>query len=908
METIVLKINGQKVTCPSDASILVAARQNGINIPALCYHPDLKPYGACRLCLVEDEKTGRLMAACVTPAAAGMSIQTDTPRILNHRRNIVRLMMAEHPESCIVCSKGNRCELRKIAADLGVGDSGLYPMPNYTPYEQLNPFIIRDLSKCILCGKCIRADHELVVTGAIDYNHRGFYARPATLHEKPLEDSICTFCGTCVSICPTGALSVKNAVYVGTPEKETNSICGFCGVGCSLTMGVSDDKIVAVNPTKRKISVNSATLCIRGHFANDFINSPDRLVHPMKIAAMPDRDGDSSDSKASHFPVSWDHAFETVANRLSQIKRQYGPESIAFVGSAKCSNEENYLFQKIARDVFETPNVIAGARSAGQQLLAHIDERTLGAARVNTLAGLESAEAIFVICGDLDNIAPVVGYHVKRAARKGTALIVADAFKTDLFAHAAVSLQPRLSGSDLSGSNFSGVGFSGSGMPNISDLINAFARTMIAEKCQDNDFISQYTFGLDAYIASLDAFDPKTIAARYAMAPDIFQQVVDRVRARKIAFVVGPDLLDCPDGRELIDAVINLALLTGSMGVAGAGIWVPVCENNLVGAMDMGMNPEFLPGREKIASKKDSDLIRKSGMSDLVAAMESGEIKAAYIMGENPLRSLPQPERVRAAFEKLEFLVVQDIVCNRTFEIAHVVLPGAAVFEKHGSFTNMEGRIQTFEPAVPPPGEAKADWEILAQLARVMGYPEQYEKIEKIRQEIRRTIPMYQGLGNHQQDWVKNSESGNPFSGNQAKFAFLPAREAAPLSLDPSFPFFAKISSPRFHLGSGTRTSRSARIKAYNGPEAVEISRADCENLGLGGAGQVRVASGSGVIDRQFKQNRRLNPGQVVIPKGVKGNDAMFLAPLERKEEPGSFGSGFSMVRIEKISEKIREN
>ncbi|MGD8887667.1 MAG: 2Fe-2S iron-sulfur cluster-binding protein, partial [Desulfobacterales bacterium] len=237
MDTIVLSIDGKKILCPSGTSILEAAEQNGFKIPKLCYHPDLKPFGACRLCLVEDEKTGRLMASCVTPAAQDMVLQTASPRIVKHRRNIVRLMIAEHPESCIVCSKGNRCQLRQIAADLGIGEPNLYPMPNYKPFEEANPFIIRDLSKCILCGKCIRADHELVVVGAIDYNLRGFDSRPATAHELGLEQSNCTFCGTCVSICPTGALSAKNSRYVGSPERESVSICGFCSVGCSLAVG-----------------------------------------------------------------------------------------------------------------------------------------------------------------------------------------------------------------------------------------------------------------------------------------------------------------------------------------------------------------------------------------------------------------------------------------------------------------------------------------------------------------------------------------------------------------------------------------------------------------------------------------------------------------------------------------------
>ena len=211
METIALTIDGKKIICPAGTSILEAAEQNGIKIPKLCHHPDLKPFGACRMCLVEDEKTGRLMASCVTPAAPEMVVQTATERIIKHRRNIVRLMIAEHPESCIVCSKGNRCQLRWVAAQLGVGETDLYHMPNYKPFEEANPFIIRDLSKCILCGKCIRADHELVAVGAIDYNLRGFSSRPATAHERGLEESSCTFCGTCVSMCPTGALSAKNS-------------------------------------------------------------------------------------------------------------------------------------------------------------------------------------------------------------------------------------------------------------------------------------------------------------------------------------------------------------------------------------------------------------------------------------------------------------------------------------------------------------------------------------------------------------------------------------------------------------------------------------------------------------------------------------------------------------------------
>ena len=438
LETIALSIDGKKIICSAETNILEAAEQNGIKIPRLCYHPELKPFGACRMCLVEDEKTGRLMASCVTPAAPGMVLQTASPRIIKHRRNIARLMIAEHPESCILCSKGNRCQLRWVAAQLGVGETNLYHMPNYKPYEEANPFIIRDLSKCILCGKCIRADHELVAVGAIDYNMRGFKSRPATAHELGLEQSTCTFCGTCVSMCPTGALSAKNTRYVGSPEQESMSICGFCSVGCSLAMGAADNRIVEVNPGQLPGSVNGATLCVRGHFAHDFLNSPRRLIGPMGR-----KNGDRENDEL--VPVSWDSALALIAQRLIEIKTMYGPQSIAFLGSSKCTNEENYLFQKIARVLIGTNNIDNGGYVSGQSLLKVFDEKMGSGYRKNRLADLEKAEVILILGADPSHSVPVVGYYLKRAARQGIPLIVVDPRKTELASIASIwlSIKPQ---------------------------------------------------------------------------------------------------------------------------------------------------------------------------------------------------------------------------------------------------------------------------------------------------------------------------------------------------------------------------------------------------------------------------------------------------------------------------------
>jgi len=890
VENIFFNINGQKITCPSGTTVLTAATQNGIYIPTLCYHPDLKPYGACRICLVEDKKSGRLMASCVTPAMQDMAVLTDTHRILNHRRNIVRLMMAEHPESCIVCGKGNRCELRKIAAQLGVAEHGLYRMPNYKPFEQINPFITRDLSKCILCGKCIRADHELVVLGAIDYNNRGFRSRPATIHETALENSNCTFCGTCVSVCPTGALAPKYFRHAGTPEREGDSICGFCGAGCSLSIGVSGQKIVEVNPSPYQGTVNGVTLCVRGHFANDYINTPDRLTNPMV------RNKDIN-LKDEHVNVSWDVAMETVVSKLSEIKRKYGPQSIAFIGSSKCSNEENYLFQKIARVIFGTNNVINGGYASGQMLLSYIEKKTYGTCRVAPLSDLKQAEVIIAINADTSHTVPVAGYHIKRAAGNGSFLIVIDSERTDLATLSKQWIRPLPSAKMQT---------------SFADLINLICRKILKNKSYDQKFVESYTDGLDQFAESINTLDENKILKENGIQEQELKKAADLINGKIVAFVIGPDILHNPESIRTVDALFNLALITGNLANKGSGFYIPVAENNLVGAFDMGVVPDYLPGRRLFSFDENKIILEKQwqvklasepglDMLSFIKGAESGQIKAVYIMGENLIRTLPQPQRVEAALGRLEFVVVQDIVNNRCTKLADVILPAAVFAEKSGSFTNMEGRIQTFTPVALPPGEARADWQILSHLAKKMGYPEQYETIEKIRQEIRRIVPMYERLGNHRQDWIKNNDFQTPFSGNDHRFLFSSVTSKSTLPIDESYPFTARIGSLRFHLGSGTRTARSERIRLYGKKGEIEISGADCLKLGLDVCKIIRVKSVYGFIERGFKTNTDLPAGQIFIPMAVNNNDVMNLINLEQLRQSDPCAAKACRVRIEKI-------
>ncbi|MFH1242874.1 MAG: molybdopterin-dependent oxidoreductase [Pseudomonadota bacterium] len=874
MGDISLTIDGKRISCAAGTSILEAAEQNGIRIPRLCYHHELEPYGACRICLVEDSKTGRLMASCVTPASANMEILTDTPRIKRHRTNIVRLMMAEHPESCVVCSKGNRCQLREIAADLGLGYADLYAIPNYKPLEQANSFISRDLSKCILCGKCIRADHELVVAGAIDYNLRGFRSRPATLHDLPLEQSSCTFCGTCVSICPTGALAPINTRWVGTPEGESHSTCGFCGIGCSIVVGQAGGKAIETNPSHLPGSVNGATLCVRGHFAHDFLNADERLTQPM----LRKEDG--------LLPSSWGEALDTVAKRLLEIKGEYGPQSIALFGSSKCSNEENYLFQKIARVLLGTNNVDNGGYMGGRPAIDLIEQRTDGRCHINPLKSLLKAESILILGADPSHSTPVLSYYLKRASRKGVPMVLVDPRRTDLVSFSSIWL-PVSPGKDT-------------------ELVNCLAALLWKNFSNDQAFVERFTEGFGSYRDGLSSFNLERLCVAAGIDMASMKRAAEILKGKKIALVLGDGITHQKDANHCIDALLNLSLMTGSLASEKGWIYLLSKENNDVGAWDMGSVPHVLPGRQplgedgvrqkwerfwktKISPDQGLNVIR------MIEEAEKGNLKALYVMGENPLRSLPQGERVREALERLDLLVVQDILANETSQIAHVVLPGAASCEKAGSFTNMEGRIQPFEPVVSPPGDAKPDWEILDILGEKMGFPRRYGSLGMVRSEISRAIPMYKELnGQRDEGWVKETSK-------KALFSFTPVASAPYGTTDGNYRLTAVMGSLRYHLGSGTRTSHSERIRGFELCEEVQVSHEDGAKLDIRDGETVRIVSPQGAVARKVRLERSLRAGLVFLPRAFHGNDARNLIPLTPIERIDWPGWNTCQVRLEKV-------
>ncbi|NNL76468.1 MAG: molybdopterin-dependent oxidoreductase, partial [Desulfobacterales bacterium] len=681
-------------------------------------------------------------------------------------------------------------------------------------------------------------------------------------------------------------LSAKNTQYVGTPERESVSICGFCSVGCSLAMGATDNRIIDVNPAHEAHSVNGATLCVRGHFAHDFLNSPHRFISPMAR-----KNGDQKNDEL--VPVAWDDALDLVVQRLLEIKNKNGPQSIAFLGSSKCSNEENYLFQKIARVQIGTNNIDNGGYIFGQSRLKVLDEKTDGGYRHSRLADLEKAEAILILGADPNHSVPVVSYYLKRAAHRGVPLIVVDPRKTELASLAAIwlSIKPQ---TDL-------------------ELMNGLASLLHEKKAYDSAFVDRYTEGFSLFRYGLSSTEIDRISRLTNLEAAAISGAAELLKGKKIAIVIGHGIIQQKYGLHTLGAVLNLSLMTGSLGSTGAGMFVLAKENNQLGAMDMGAAPDLLPGRQSLAN----DTARKKwphnwkthispdpglNMVRMIEAAENGGLKALYIMGENPLRALPEPDRVKKALQKLDFIVVQDILNSETAKIADVILPGAPFSEKEGSVTNIEGRIQSFSPVVSPPGKAKPDWKILDLLAARLGNGDPYESVEKIRDEIRQLVPQYASLNAHGHGWIKTNGEKALFKeqGANGLISYYPVVSTEDDPPDNDYPFTAIVGSLRYHLGSGTRTQASGRIGDFDLAGHIGISPQDGAGHGIKNGDTVVVRSQFGAVIREVRLETSLHACHVFVPTGFNDNDAMNLFGLSDMTKPGSPGWKTCQVKVEK--------
>lgn len=842
METITFTINGQTVKGQVGNTIFEVAQSYGIPIPTLCHDPYLTPIGACRVCLVEDEKTGNFITSCSTPIAKGMSVRTNSKKVIETRKVLMKLMLASHPESCIVCEKGNRCKLRQIAANLGIGYVDYYPMPSFTGTQELNPFIRRDLSKCIACAKCIRADHELVVEGAIDYIYRGFEARPATLTDGPLEISECTFCGTCLEICPTGALFETDKRFHSSTSKHVPTTCPFCGCGCSFWLEVSHNQAVGVRPGISG-SVNGITLCAKGHFGYECINHPNRIQKPLIR-----KEGVLAEA-------SWDEALQAAAQGFKSIKEKNGQGSLALIACPHCTNEEAFLLKKFASDVLETDHLGCSSTEYMSNLIPAMEETVGFVGPGGSIQDLEDAEAILLIGANPTETAPIVGYSIKRAIRKKqAALIVIDPLEIKLTKYADLWLRPNVGTDEI--------------------LLLGFLNLLM----KDKDFKKGLTDEGTKYFKEIKKwfkdFSLDDVPRKTGVSLEGLKRAVEiYCSAGKKAIVFGNGLLQQPAGQNLVKILGSLLALARKKTT----IFPLVKQSNAMGCFHMG-------------------LINDENPETIFPEILNGHIKGLWITGDDPLVSPAGVKEIERALDKLEFLVVSDSFLSCTAKKAHVVFPSATFAEKTGTVTSMEGRVQMIHPAIDCVGESRPDWEIISLMAGHLGVPFNYKSEKDVTEEVIKRIALYKkmDLSAAENDYFSYKL---PLSSTKKKQAvFVPEKASGKPAGSRKYPYTLMMGSIVFQLGHGHQTQHSPKLCKMMDEEYVELNPEDATKEGLQGGDFIQLISADGEKAVKVRLTDKVPSGVLFLPLPFARYST--LIPLSGK----SIGLNTCQIKIERVT------
>ncbi|MFH1138620.1 MAG: molybdopterin-dependent oxidoreductase [Pseudomonadota bacterium] len=856
VETISLTLNGESVSVPSGSTILEAARRIGLYIPTLCHHDLLRPLGACRICQVEDHARGVLIPACAAKVAPGMVIVTDSPRVVRNRRNIIRLLLASHPESCLVCEKGNLCELRGLAARLGVGAHGLDRMPYRPLVMDLNPFLARDLSKCIMCAKCIRVDQEVVCEGVIDYNFRGFDAHPAAVFHSPLADAACTFCGSCLSVCPTGAIFEKNKTRLDHGGRRTESVCSFCACGCSIKLEHDHVQVRSVSPGEKTGSANGVALCVKGHFGHDYLSSPDRLRAPL--------------IRTDHGfrAVSWDEALAFMAERLGGILAAHGPDALGFWGGGRALVEEAYLFQRLARDVFRTNNIDHGARAVWGPALRVLLETSGFAAGSGSFRDVEGSGAILLIGADPTRTAPVLGYHLKRGQKNGSRLIVVDPVRTKPASQADIWLRVR-PGRDYF-------------------VLSGLIKVILEEDLADRQFIAGKTRNFEAWRAGLTGMSIAACAREAGVEEGLLREAARVLSRSGPAFVIfGEGLARQAGSADLTRLLLGLTLLTGNLGKDRSGFLPLFKEAGAQGALDMGLAPDLLPGQRPVEGQPGLDAW------NMLTAAREGRLKGLFVLGENPAAVFPGAGETAAALGSLDFLVVQGLFPTETTRLAHLTLPAAAWAEKEGTAVNLERRVQKLTRAVPTPGDFPRDWEVFKKLAELRGHDWGYESVEDVWKEIETATPLYSCLSEvldagEETFWpvpgaekvVDTLPHGIGHANGKAVFLPAPGPAENPPTTSETYPFILFQGHILQHLGDGSVSGFSRRLGLARGRVGLDVAPGDWERLGLSSGDEVRVISACGELTVPARLAPELPDGVAFLPACFPGARPNVLFPF----------------------------
>jgi formate dehydrogenase major subunit len=828
-------------------------------IPTLCDDPRLKPHGACRVCSVEVALQAdgpiRTVASCHTPITPGMHIFAQSESIQKLRKNIVELVLTDHPLDCLTCEVNGNCQLQDVAARVGIREVRYWDGgENHLDREKddSHAYMRMDLSKCINCARCVRACDEIQGQFVLGMQGRGFNSKIIKDNDMLFGDSSCVSCGACAETCPTAAISDRYQSKAIKADKKVRTICSYCGVGCNLEVAVKGKEVLSIR-APWDAEVNKGHTCLKGRYAFGFYKHPDRLRTPLIR-----KDGELQ-------PATWEEAYDYIADKLNAIKSQYGADAISGISSARCTNEENYLMQKFIRAVVGTNNIDCCARVCHSPTAWGMQKSFGTGAATNSIADLAFTDCMMVIGANPTSAHPVTGAKIKQQAMKGKTLIVIDPVRTVLAELADHHLQLR------PGTNVA--------------LLNMMQFFILEAGLVDHDFVESRCEDYDELVAQLQQLDIAKLEA-------ITGVPVEKVKAAAIAYARannamsfhGLGVTEHSQGAKTVMLITNLAMMTGNIGRAGVGVNPLRGQNNVQGAADMGCQPHQGAGYFEMNSPDiqayytqaygvPSPTSQGKKIPEMFDAMIDGSMKALWVMGEDIAQTDPNTHHVIAALSQLDLLVVQELFLTETAKLAHVVLPGASFLEKSGTFTNGERRIQRVNAAVPPLSGTKTDGQIIVDIMNHMGYAQADYAPDTMLEEISQVVPFFAGvtwdnLGDNGLQWpvqkggvdtkILHTETFKRGKGKFHHFDFAESTEL--LDNAATYPFILTTSRDLVHYNAGTMTRRT-----HNGEivdrDVLLINAADAVRKNINTGDITRLFSDRGEVELMAEVSDKVKPG-----------------------------------------------
>jgi len=882
-DTIKFTLNGREVEAERGQTIWDVAHGRGLKIPHLCHKPapGYKPDGNCRACMVEVEGERTLVASCIREVAEGMVVKTDTARAETSRKMVMELLLADQPTPDVAHDKSSH--LWDMARLNGVADSRFPKLEKERiPLLDDSHVAMRvNLDACIQCNLCVRACRDVQVNDVIGMAGRGHDAYPVFDFADPMGESTCVACGECVQACPTGALmpaTVLDDAQTGDSadyDHEVNSICPFCGVGCQVSLKVKDNKVKYVEGINGP--ANEGRLCVKGRFGFDYIHHDHRLTKPLIRRADAPPKGlnvDPGNWRDFFREAEWDEALDLAAGGLKRLKDEHGGASVAGFGSAKCTNEEAYLFQKFIRQGFGHNNVDHCTRLCHASSVAALIENVGSGAVTATFNEIENADVAIVIGANPIENHPVAATYFKQFTKRGGKLIVMDPRGVGLRRFATHMLQFK-PGADVS-------------------MLNAIMHVIVEEGLYDQQYIEAFTENWEAEKAHLAQFPPEKMEALCGIPAETLRAVARDFATAKAGMIFwGMGVSQHIHGTDNSRCLISLALMCGHVGRPGTGLHPLRGQNNVQGASDAGLIPMFLPDYQTVTDDgvrraftevwQSGDFSNEKGLTvtEIMDAVHDGKIHGMYILGENPAMSDPDVEHARDALAKLDHLVVQDIFITETANYADVILPASAFYEKSGTVTNTNRQVQMGRPAVTPPGEAREDWAITVALANRMGLAWHYDSPADVFAEMKRNM---RSLNNITWERLEREGAvtypchdpdgpgeavvfGDGFPRPEGRARFTPASVIPPDDLpDADYPMILTTGRQLEHWHTGSMTRRATVLDAVEPEANCSLHPSTLRRLGVEPGGMVRLTTKRGSVEVMARADRAVAPDMVFLP------------------------------------------